>query len=162
MPKHKLIPLTLFSIMLVIVIGCYALIVIPFLKQVNERDRQAADYTSKTSPLTVEVVQDLCTKLALPANDKRCQPGTTVYAPEFFLDIKSYVRGLPKEKSNQEEIEKLLGSYKRECSLPTEARNSEVSYRCIYDLRGDEVSIISVSYRKDGSCDHIRASTGGS
>lgn len=162
MPKHKLLPLITIFVVLVLVIVCYSLILIPFVKQVNERDRIAADYTTKTTPLKADVVQDICKKLELSLQDKRCEPGVTVYAPEFFDDIKSYLHNLPDDKSNSEEVDKILGPYKFACDPPTPSLNSGKPFRCLYDLRGDEIAIIGVYFNKNGTIDHVRASAGGS
>ncbi|MBN1370926.1 MAG: hypothetical protein JW987_03120 [Anaerolineaceae bacterium] len=134
----------------------------PLVEYDKEWNRRAADYKSKTSPLSAEVVQDLCNKLDLPAQDWRCQPQAIVYAPEFFDDIKSYLRNLPRTSSNQAEVDALLGDYKIQCSTPQQYRYTSVAYDCLYDIHGDSVSIIAVDFTKDGTIEHVSASTGGS
>ncbi len=162
MQKRRLILWTKLLSALAIILGCYLLVVQPLVEYDKEWNRRAADYKSKTSPLTSEVVQDMCSKLDLPAQDWRCQPEAIVYAPEFFEDIKNYLRNLPPSSSNQEEVDRLLGNYKIMCTAPQQYRYTSVAYDCIYDIHGDNVSIIGVDFTKDGVIEHVSASTGGS
>lgn len=137
-------------------------IVIPLVQRVSQYKLEREDYTRYTTPLASDTVVDLCNKLDLSENDRRCNSGAVVYAPDFFDDIKEHFRNLPKEKATQEEVDETLGDYKMRCSHPTKLSTGKVYYRCLYDLRGDEVSIISIYFHGDGTIDYIMASTGGS
>jgi len=149
-----------------LVLGCIVilltLVVIPLVQQVRRYKAEREDYTRYTTPLTLDTVKDICSKLGLPGQDALCNGETPVYAPDFFDDIKEYFRNLPKEKAMQEEVDRILGPYKIRCSQPTTLSSGEIYYRCMYDLRGDGVSIISVYFHNDGTIDYIMASTGGS
>jgi len=130
--------------------------------KVRQYKAEKADYTRYTSPLSSDTVKDICLKLALSDQDDRCRAGAVVYAPEFFDDVKEHFRSMPKEIATQEEVDKILGEYKMRCSQPTKLSTGKIYYRCLYDLHGDEVSIISVYFHGDGTIDYIMASTGGS
>jgi len=133
-------------------------IVIAFLWHMHRLGVEKSDYTKRTTPLAETVVADLCEKLTLPEDDPRCQPGATVYAPEFFDSIKRYFKKLPAEKANQEEVDRVLGDYLDSCYTWQETKK----YSCAYDLRGDHVSIIGAFFEADGSIYRIIASVGGS
>lgn len=163
MQKRKLVFWIAMFSSLILLIGCCALVTQTYTDYKKEMALQAADdYKSKTTPLSAEVVQDLCNKLDLPAQDWRCQPEAIVYAPEFFEDIKGYLRNLPRTSSNQAEVDELLGDYKIKCSTPQKYRYTSVAYDCLYDLHGDRVSIIVIYFTDNGTIDHYHASTGSS
>jgi len=163
MQKRRLVFWIVIFSSLILLTGCCALLAKTYIDYKKEIALQAADdYKSKTSPLAEDVVQDLCNKLDLPAQDWRCQPETIVYAPEFFDDIKSYLRNLPPALSNREEVDKLLGPYLLSCDPPQVINNFGKPYRCLYDIHGDDVSIIGVYFAEDGSINRVHASTGGS
>jgi hypothetical protein len=149
-----------------LLLGCIVIFltleVIPLVQQVRRYKAEKADYTRHTTPLTMDTVKDICSKLGLPGQDARCNGETAVYAPEFFDDIKEYVRNLPKEKATQEEVDRILGPYKIRCSQPATLSSGKIYYSCLYDMRGDGVSIISVYFHGDGTIDYIMASAGSS
>lgn len=148
------------------ILGCVVLLVLlvglPLTQQLRQYKSEKEDYTRYTTPLTVETVKDICFQLGLTEQDNRCKSEAIVYAPEFFTDIKEYLRNLPKEKATQEETDKILGPYLLRCSQPSKLSNGKIYYRCLYDLRGDEVSIISIYFLQDGTIDYIMTTTGSS
>lgn len=133
-------------------------IVIAFLWHMHRLGVEKSDYTKRTTPLAETVVADLCEKLTLPEDDPRCQPGATVYAPEFLDSIKRYFNKLPAEKANQEEVDRVLGEYFYTRYIWPETKE----YSRYYDLRGDHVAIIVVFFEANGTINHIIASVGGS
>ena len=124
--------------------------------------RELADVTRFTTPLTAEVVEDVCKKFSLQTDDPRCQPGATVYAREIYPDIKSYLYDLPKDRANEEEVSKLLGLYEYYREPMTHVSDGPDYYVVSYDLRGDHVYRLVIFYREDGSIDKIMSSGGGS
>lgn len=155
--RHLLIALTLVSIVILVIF-----VVIPLVQQVRQYKTEREDYTRYSTPLSSDTVKDICSKLGLSEQDPRCNAESVVYAPEFFDDIKEYFKNMPEEKATQAEVDKTLGLYKMRCSQPTKLSNGKIYYRCLYDLRGDEVSIISVYFHSNGTIDYIMANTGGS
>jgi hypothetical protein len=150
------------AFLLIGVIICILVFIIPLILEDIEYRREHADVTRNTTPLTAEVVEDICKKFSIQADDPRCQPGATVYAPEFFDDIESYLYNLPKDQANDEEVSKLLGFYEYYREPITHENNGYEYYRVWYDLRGDRVNRLVISYRKDGSIIEIMNSSGGS
>ena len=152
----------LISIAAVIVIGSLLFIIIRLYLPLVQYEKEKADYTKHTTPLSSNVVTDICLKLSLSNQDKRCQPGMIVYAPEFFDDIKGYFRNLPKEKATKEEVDRILGPYLLDCEPLTRLGNGKQYFRCLYDLRGDQATKILVYFNADNSIDYLMTSSGGS
>lgn len=141
----------------------FLLVGLPVLNKVIAYEKENRDYTLHTTLLKAEVIRDVCEKFEISDEDPRCQPGSKVYAPEFFADIKAYIRALPKEKSNVEEVQRLLGKYEidRDPTI-TMRKDGTGYYRIFYDLRGDLVYQIAVKFTKNGRIEEITANTGGS
>lgn len=125
-------------------------------------NKEKADFTRNTSPLATVVIQDMCSKFAIPEADARCQPGATVYAVEFFDDIKTYFRGLPKERATVDEVERLLGPYQIYREPITRRSDGTGYYYISYDLKGDQVHRINCKFDEDGSLVDIMTTEGGS
>lgn len=121
----------------------------------SRRVDEFSDYTKFTTPLPRSVVNDICSKFEINRNDARCQPDSVVYGPDFFKDIVSYINGLPKQESALDIVQDKLGTYLVGC----ERKNNEGSYRCRYDLRGDDSYPIFIYFDRDGRVKRIIAHT---
>ena len=120
-------------------------------QEVDQIATERADYKKHTDPLESETVTDLCLRLDIQEGDPRCQPNAVVYGPEFFPEIRAYVKNLPDGLKTQPEVEKLLGPYRDFCSDPVKPMIGATTYRCIYLLKSDGTSGISVTYKEDGT-----------
>lgn len=147
---------------LVFFIGCLMFLILPVEYQLQARETEENDYTKKTSPLMPEVVDDICQKFKLPIDDNRCQPGAVTYAPEFFDDIEVHLLDGSDGALTYEEVDQLLKPYLFWCDPPSLSNNGRNGFTCTYDLRGDNVSIIMITFQKDGSIKKILTSVGGS
>jgi hypothetical protein len=150
------------TFLILLAIGLFLFIVLPLYLKALQYKQEKADYTKHSTPLEAEVVSDICTKLAISSQDKRCQQGAVVYAHEFFEDIKQYFRDLPDERSTKEEVDLVIGSYQLECEPLIRESSGKEYFSCIYDLRGDWYARISIFYTKEGEIDYIMTSLGGS
>ncbi len=128
------------------------------LKTYNERQVRKNDYTQMTTPLKANVIKDICVKFEISTMDKRCQPDAIVYSPEFFDDIKAYLRYLPNEEKTYQNVQDKLVNYLIECERP----DNEGVYRCHYDLHGDRLYQISIYFSRDGSIYRVMDNRGGS
>jgi len=152
----------LIGLLIGVMICVLVYIIIPLISMNIEYKRELADVTRNTTPLTAEVVEDICKKFSIQADDPRCQPGATVYSRQFFPDIKSYLYDLPKDQANEEEVSKLLGLYEYYREPMTRVSDGPDYYRVWYDLRGDHVYRLVIFYREDGSIKEIMSTGGGS
>jgi len=128
------------------------------LKAYNARIAESSDYTKITTPLSKDTSADICKQFEIDKADKRCQADAIVYGPDFFDDIKSYFRKVPKKDRTFALVQSRLGSYFEDCDLP----DNEGDYRCYYDLRGDGIYSIFVHFNKEGFYWQIFANTSGS
>lgn len=158
---RKVIKILLVILVLGLVIF-FLLVGLPFLKMLGEYNKENRDYTLHTTPLKVEVIRDICEKFEIPADDPRCMPRATVYAPEFYDDIKAYIRSLPDEQANVVEVQRLLGKYEVDREPITKLQDGTEYYRIFYDLRGDLVYPIFVRFTGDGKIEEIMANASGS
>lgn len=124
----------------------------------NQRVAEQLDYTKITTPLPRNIVDDICSKFELEANDVRCVPDSVVYGPDFFHDIKVYLNGLPKHETAMDIVQDKLGAYLVRCGKP----DNDGIYSCRYDLRGDGIYPIFVYFNKEGHIYRVIANTSGS
>lgn len=105
------------------------------------------DLSKYTTPLDGETIRDICTSFELE-DVRLCTEGATVYAPDFFPAILSaFERGV----STQDDVRARLGRYEYGCEPPTYVPSLGVTYFvCSYDLNGDRVFPIVISYTDDG------------
>jgi hypothetical protein len=116
------------------------------------------DYKMHTTPLSQNVVDDLCLKLEVKATSENCESGVVVYAPELFDEIKTHFINLPDQDKTYNIVQNKLGSYLVECEQP----DPDGDYRCRYDLQGDKIYPVFFYFDKDGFYWRIIANTGGS
>jgi hypothetical protein len=95
------------------------------------------DYTNFTTPLSKDVVDDICAKLDIEKTSKNCLPGAVVYGPDFFDEIKTYFRSLSNQEKNHNTVQNRLGTYLISCEPPVLNGRYKGYYICKYDLRGD-------------------------
>jgi len=101
------------------------------------------DLAQYTTPLENETIQDICVKFEID-DDKSCQPGQIVYAPDFFPAILDYFR---EGEFTHEDVVSKLGRYEYDCEKPIYVPSlDETYYSCAYDLNGDKVFPIGVFY----------------
>lgn len=115
-------------------------------------------YSEIASPLTREVIDDICTKFELDEADTRCSQDSIAYAPDFFEDIRSYFKELPDQEANYKTAHEKLGKYLDSCELV----NREESYRCNYYLGKVHIFPIGIYFNKEGYIFRIIANTDGS
>jgi len=119
--------------------------------------QDATQWREHTTPLDPEVVADICEKFGLPEDDPRCQPGATVYAPEFFRTIGETFQPPDGDWATYSQVEEILGEYKFDEEPITILSDGTEYFRCWYDLRGDRVYPIVISFNSDGSIRKIIA-----
>lgn len=146
-------------VILVLLILCIACVLPGALPEIIKGAR-SLKWREKTTPLSQEVVQDICIQFSLPAGDKRCQPGVTVYAPDFFQTITDYFRKKDDNWSTYEEVQVKLGKYQYELEKPLTGYDESEGFRAWYDLRGDQVYPIAMWFNSDGRLYRISASIG--
>ena len=97
-----------------------------------------------TTPLKSSEIIYLCKILEIPKIDKRCQSKNT-YSIEFFQEIQEQY-----SNQNREMVDAELGRYRITCGevVALSGRDSfiDVFQVCIYDLNGDRVYTIEISY----------------
>lgn len=126
----------------------------------NEYNTQIAireDYTLHTTPLRESVINDICLNLNIQASSENCQTNAIVYAPDFFDEIKAYFRDLPNQEKTYATVQEKLGDYLVFCGKP----DPDGSYRCKYDLRGDNRYLIFFSYDENNFYYEVTAPVGG-
>ncbi len=116
-------------------------------------------WKTQTSPLTEEQVSLLCANFGLE-KDIRCN-GQQVYGPDFYDDIvetfhpeeefRTY--GFGPKPSTYDDVESKLGLFKVSCGEVITGSDmtlfgGEFQYfKCQYDLRGDGVNILGITFR---------------
>jgi hypothetical protein len=128
------------------------------LKAYETRIAHRDNYKLHTTPLSRDVVDDICSKLTIEETNENCRPGAVVYTPDLFDEIKAYFENLPDQDKTYDVVQDKLGAYLDYCGKPY----PDGDYRCRYDLRGDHVYPIFFHFDKNGMYYRITANTGGS
>jgi hypothetical protein len=104
-------------------------------------------WREQTSPLSKEVLQDLCNRFSMAANDTRCADTAIVYADEFFPLIKEK---FPKAQSTYDEVNRLLKPYEtKRQPLFTQAEGK--NYLTVtYDFTGDRINEVIFMFTESG------------
>ncbi len=112
--------------------------------------RSAITLRQLTRPLGPEVAQDICMKFDIPSTDPRCQTNALVYASDFRETITDKLGTTNQRQLTFDEVQGMLGKYlyKRE-PLTTESDGTQY-FRCWYDLQGDRLYPIIISFHADG------------
>jgi hypothetical protein len=108
------------------------------------------NWRAHTSPLSQQVIDDICMKFQLPPNDSRCQPGASVYAPDFFDDIRTTFAPANGSWATYDEVQQKLGKYQFTYEPPVTTGDGHTYFVAHYDLRGDQVFPIIMFFYADG------------
>jgi len=134
--------ITILGITLVIFVSLIYFYILPVvntvytdMKAYETRIAYRDNYKLHTTPLSKDVVDDICSKLAIKESSENCEPGTVAYAPDFFDEIKVYFNGLLDQDKTYNTVQDKLGTYLVHCEKPA----PDGHYRCRYDIRGDEI-----------------------
>lgn len=101
-------------------------------------------------PLKSEVVQDICLRFDLPSNDSRCQFDAVVYSDDFNNTISDALKTTNSRQLTFDQVEEKLGRYRYECEPKVTQADGTQSFRCYYDLQGDKIFRIGISFFSDG------------
>ena len=93
------------------------------------------NYKLHTTPLSEDVVNDICSKLEIKDSSENCKINAVVYGPDLFDEIKTYFKNLPEQDKTYDVVQEKLGVYLDYCEKPY----PDGSYVCHYDLRGDNI-----------------------
>jgi hypothetical protein len=108
-------------------------------------------WKEKTTPLPQESVRTLCKNFDLEKNSI-CAEKKPVYGPDFYNIIRDTFRPYEeyKIKSNgaatYDEVEEKIGAFKYECEPIVHQADGLVYFRCFYDLRGDRILKIVITF----------------
>lgn len=108
-------------------------------------------WRDRTSPLSNEVLQDICQKFNLSNEDPRCKPGAKVYAPEFFQTIQRDFIHSDGEVVNYDYVQEKIGKYQYDCGPMIKERTGAEYFSCDYDLQGDRVYPIGILFDSKGN-----------
>jgi hypothetical protein len=108
------------------------------------------NWKAHTSPLSQDVINDLCFKFKIPSNDTRCQSGATVYAPNFFNVIGETFQPTNGPWATYDEVQQKLGKYQFLYEPPVTEGNGLTYFVAHYDLNGDQVFPITMFFYADG------------
>jgi hypothetical protein len=115
-------------------------------------------WRERTSPLSEEVLLELCQQFNLDDKDSRCKPGAKVYAPDFFKTIRNDFMHYHGEVVNYDYVQEKIGKYQYRCE-PVQKDSSAEYFICDYDLQGDRVYPIVIFFYSQGKIWRISAST---
>lgn len=119
-------------------------------------ERQRVQTLREEAAITPEVAQDVCAKLALSPQDSRCREGATVWAHDFFPEI----RGLADKEMTYEQIEALFGAYKRSCGVTMHKTPGDEGYFvCLYDLKGNKKYWFTFAFTTSGRMMRVSTSS---
>ena len=118
------------------------------------------NWRSRTSPLDPLVVQDICAKFALAADDARCEPGARVYTPDFFRDITREFREHDGVWSSFDDVEGKLGPYRIDLQPLVRVADGDSYFGARYDLKGDRIYPITFLFYEDGRVFRVIADVG--
>jgi hypothetical protein len=114
-------------------------------------------WRERTSPLSENVLGDLCEQFHLGDKDSRCKPGAKVYAPDFFKTIREDFINSHGEVANYDYVQEKIGKYQYRCG-PVHKDSSAEYFICDYDLQGDRVYPIVIFFYSSGQIWRISAS----
>jgi hypothetical protein len=111
------------------------------------------DWRSRTSPLSQEVIKDICSNFDTGSSYSYCKTSGNVYAPDLFPLIKDTY--LSKGPKTYDDVQSVLGKYQVDFEPPVTLRSGEVYFVSWYDLRGDGVTAIVFSFNGNGYIEEI-------
>jgi hypothetical protein len=148
------------SLLLLIIIT--VIILIPFLYGallIGLELPHRLSWRDRTSPLSETTVKDICLKFNLSQQDARCKQGAVIYAPDFFQTIRSDFIHSNGESVTYDYVQEKIGKYQYEREPMIMDRSGNEYFRCRYDLRGDRVYPIGITFDSKGFVLEFFAST---
>lgn len=117
------------------------------------------NWKDNTTPISPEIVDDLCDKFEISSDEPVCKPNTIVYGPDFYPYI---IKSFCPEKDrcvSLAEVEEKIGKYKysedaQDALMPNE------SNRYWYDFQSDHRYPLIISFNKDGTIEQIQYNFG--
>jgi hypothetical protein len=106
-----------------------------------------------TSPLSLDVAQDLCKKFEIPDSDFRCQ-GRDAYALDFYPKIIKYYSTVPKNARTQRDVQEKIGKYQ---IIVKKVWVKNVTYYWhLYDFTGDQTYPLLIVFNENGVITDLR------
>ena len=100
-----------------------------------------------SKPLEPEVVQDICLNFNLPSSDRRCQPDKVVYAYDLLETIFVGLSTTTDQgRLTYDQVDLKTGKYRYDCEPTTTLSDGTQYFRCEYDLQGDRLWRIIISF----------------
>lgn len=97
------------------------------------------------TPLTSEVVDDVCVKLEIASDDWRCNHSREVYTVDFFDAIHKKFDPTEKGSYTHDEVRQLIGEYEYSCS--DKSQNKDIKYyECLYEFNSDGIFQFRIYY----------------
>src|SRR5574338_692221 len=124
--------------MFAIAVGCILPIIIAMTWWTTSVKEE--NWRSKTSPLPLEIVRDICSKFDSSSTHIECISQTNIYAPDLFPIIKEAF--LSSKSSSYEDVQLMLAQYQVDFEPPVTLGNGDQYFVSWYDLRGDSVTSI--------------------
>jgi len=118
------------------------------------------NWRAHTSPLSQDVINDLCMKFTLSSNDPRCQPGARVYGPDFFTVIGATFEPEDAPWATYDEVQQKLGKYQIMLEPLITDGSGRTYFVAHYDLKGDQVYQITMFFYADGRLYRLIADVG--
>ncbi|MBI9049673.1 MAG: hypothetical protein JEZ00_09655 [Anaerolineaceae bacterium] len=157
MGKSKKSIIIMFSIILLLFLLLCAFASFP---EVYKAIRTKLTWKEPTTPLPVEVIEDICSQFELGENDKRCKSDAIVYAPDFFEPIVDHFKMKDGKWSTYDEVQEKLDKYQVRIEPPSRRADGSEYYRVWYDLRGDGIYPIVMRFDSEDKLYKISASIG--
>ncbi len=102
-------------------------------------------FMNSTSPLTAEVILDLCQKFIYPNHEPICSSSET-YAYEFYpFMLNKFESGV----TDYSEVEEVLGAYQWDTDTEGPLADGRYYFIVRYDLRGDRKSALALFFYED-------------
>ncbi len=133
---------TILILVLLVIVACYTSLA-------RERYNNRKSWEAKTSPLPQKTVSALCKEFSLDSEHHLCNGSKSIYAYDFSDVLYEYFSlknssDFPRDDVSKDkatitfqEVEKVIGDYKRECQEVVHQKDFSY-FRCFYDLRGDD------------------------
>lgn len=116
------------------------------------------DYTKYTVPLSEDVKNDLCSKFSISNSDRLCQPGSKVYAFDFYTVIYHYFDQLPENLKRLDTVQERIGKYQFKMEEETQKESRYFYYW--YDFTGDQKFPLVIGFEEDGRIRRFYLSAG--
>lgn len=114
--------------------------------------RYGDNWKQRTTPLSRETTATLCDHFDLEKDHPLCAGKKDVYGPEFYRIIRDTFRPyqayeIPSsEAATYDEVEEKIGTFRYECEPIVHQADGLAYFRCFYDLRGDKVLKIVITF----------------